>query len=775
MGAAAVAVALAAGRPRVVRGGTGGDGMTGLRDSRITASGSVVESPGTGVFGYGVPANGQVRRDGSLAVTGGAHHQLGSGGGQGPAVTVGRGDGYLGTVVVADAGSRLSLSPGFGSPGATLTVGREGGDGALYVLSGASVAVGSTGPGTAGLQAMTVGRDAGTRGLVDLLGGSLTLQGATVALEVGLAQGVGRMRLLDDGWMQIAAQGGDARLAVGTSGEGRLAISTSAVLVQAGTQGAARLLLGTDGGSGVLDIDGAPLPAGWPAGTAASGLVLNGGTGRAPVTATIGQGGEGSLRLDGGLLAMVNRGASVDAALRATQGQGTTGDVTLTLGSGGGTGLIEAMGGAHLHLGAAGAARVEIGHGGTGTLRLAEESALRMEAGGPSVLSLGPGGRLLIEGGSTVGGARRLEAEGALIRLAEGGHLGLSAALELTGGARLGLDGGTLAVPAVTLQGGSLLAGAGLVTGATAGGKVQVTLGASTLRVGDRIDPGGSVEPGFGTLRIAGDLAKTGGQLWIDLGPGASDLLDVGGRLTLSGTEVRLGWQGGGPAPAEALIARAAGGVHLSGSSLSASGLAGGLELQLRAGGTELWVVPAGSLPPAGDGAAPVSLAGRIATRGGGSLEGAVVSFTPASGPAVETVATGGRFDLTLAADTAGRIDATLDAGAVRPSTGSALAALRLAVGLQPAAGPAGPLDFIAADITGDGRVGTDDALTILRLAVGLPASHAPRWVFLDAAADLSGITRSNVTFETGLWRDPASGAEPSLTAILVGDPNALG
>ena len=104
-------------------------------------------------------------------------------------------------------------------------------------------------------------------------------------------------------------------------------------------------------------------------------------------------------------------------------------------------------------------------------------------------------------------------------------------------------------------------------------------------------------------------------------------------------------------------------------------------------------------------------------------------------------------------------------------TTASALEALRMAVGLNPSWGPAGPMDFIAADFNGDGQVSTADALGILRVAVGLAAEDQPRWIFVDSEADLSHVSRADTQVDNGLRLDPvtADTTDLGLTGILVG------
>ena len=169
-----------------------------------------------------------------------------------------------------------------------------------------------------------------------------------------------------------------------------------------------------------------------------------------------------------------------------------------------------------------------------------------------------------------------------------------------------------------------------------------------------------------------------------------------------------------------------------------------------------------------------VTLSGTVTDRSGEALPDAVVLFSPDDGDSLETVpAEDGSFSVELPAGTGGVLDAALDwtPGAPSITTTSALEALRMAVGLSPSWGPAGPMDYIAADFNGDGQVTTADALDILRVAVGLPTDQAPRWLFIDSDADLSAVTRSNSQIEPGLRIDAMDGSDHDfgLTGILVG------
>lgn len=100
-----------------------------------------------------------------------------------------------------------------------------------------------------------------------------------------------------------------------------------------------------------------------------------------------------------------------------------------------------------------------------------------------------------------------------------------------------------------------------------------------------------------------------------------------------------------------------------------------------------------------------------------------------------------------------------------------ALQVLRISVGLDPTWGPASPENLIAADITQDGTVNALDALAILQVAVGLPTEHEPEWVFLDDDADLTGITRTDVSYETGVDIVAVDNViSTDMTSILLGN-----
>jgi beta-glucanase (GH16 family) len=119
-------------------------------------------------------------------------------------------------------------------------------------------------------------------------------------------------------------------------------------------------------------------------------------------------------------------------------------------------------------------------------------------------------------------------------------------------------------------------------------------------------------------------------------------------------------------------------------------------------------------------------------------------------------------------------------------TSADALAALRIAVGLNPNAAPdaggrvaapqVSPYQLLAADVNGDGRVTAADALAILRMAVKLPGVAAPKWIFVDEAAStwdpatLKFVsTRSSVTPAAPAVASVTTEARVSLVGVLTG------
>ena len=123
----------------------------------------------------------------------------------------------------------------------------------------------------------------------------------------------------------------------------------------------------------------------------------------------------------------------------------------------------------------------------------------------------------------------------------------------------------------------------------------------------------------------------------------------------------------------------------------------------------------------------------------------------------------------------------TTDIGSAITSA-DALAALRLAVGLNPNAGSAvvSPYQFMAADVVGtDGKVTAADALAILRMAVKLPSAPANEWMFVedtrdfwDEATNTFTIDRNHASWDKSIAVNANSDQNVNLVGILKGDVN---
>ncbi len=115
-----------------------------------------------------------------------------------------------------------------------------------------------------------------------------------------------------------------------------------------------------------------------------------------------------------------------------------------------------------------------------------------------------------------------------------------------------------------------------------------------------------------------------------------------------------------------------------------------------------------------------------------------------------------------------------------------ALAALRLAVGLNPNPTPLGgvqlqvsPYQFIAADVTGDGKVTSADALAILRMAVKQPTAKVPLFqmvpeqtTFWNPATQTFSVTKTSVPTGFASTVDLQANSTRNLVGVLTGDVN---
>lgn len=119
-------------------------------------------------------------------------------------------------------------------------------------------------------------------------------------------------------------------------------------------------------------------------------------------------------------------------------------------------------------------------------------------------------------------------------------------------------------------------------------------------------------------------------------------------------------------------------------------------------------------------------------------------------------------------------------------TSADALAALKIAVGLNPNSDPDGPgklkpveispYQLIAADMNGDGRVTSADALAILKVAVGLSDAITPTWALVaddiplwDTHNDKSAVYDTTKTHDVNYPEQ----TQVNFAAILMGDVNA--
>jgi hypothetical protein len=159
------------------------------------------------------------------------------------------------------------------------------------------------------------------------------------------------------------------------------------------------------------------------------------------------------------------------------------------------------------------------------------------------------------------------------------------------------------------------------------------------------------------------------------------------------------------------------------------------------------------------------------------------VSVTPSTGSAASS--SGGLFNLsnlvvgdyTFAASRT----ATSDSAGSAITSADALAALKIAVGINPNSDPDGsgsrvaatlsPYQLMAADVTGDGRVTSADALAILKMAVNLSTAVTPTWIFADES-QIFNLSSSNVNYSTAISKTLGADQTLNLVAVLKGDVN---
>jgi hypothetical protein len=118
--------------------------------------------------------------------------------------------------------------------------------------------------------------------------------------------------------------------------------------------------------------------------------------------------------------------------------------------------------------------------------------------------------------------------------------------------------------------------------------------------------------------------------------------------------------------------------------------------------------------------------------------------------------------------------ESTIPNNARAITSADALAALKIAVGLNPNGSDAvSPYQYIAADYNQDGRVTSADALAILKQSVGLAEAKPPQWAFVETSEVLTGVDKNNVP-QISSAKSIVEGAyqRKFYAAVLLGDVN---
>jgi hypothetical protein len=119
-------------------------------------------------------------------------------------------------------------------------------------------------------------------------------------------------------------------------------------------------------------------------------------------------------------------------------------------------------------------------------------------------------------------------------------------------------------------------------------------------------------------------------------------------------------------------------------------------------------------------------------------------------------------------------------------TSADALAALKIAVGLNPNASTNGvqlalsPYQVMAADVVGtDGRVTSADALAILKMAVQISTAPAKEWLFVEETRDLWDevggkftLDKDHATWNRALGANVQGDTAVNLVGVLKGDVN---
>ncbi|MGY6534680.1 MAG: VWD domain-containing protein, partial [Pararhodobacter sp.] len=528
---------------------------------------------------------------GRLEAAGGAH-VFGMSGNDYSGFEIGLGRAQDGTrnigVAEFSEGSRLDLSSA--AQDAWALIGHEGGQGDMLISDSHAHLAGGR---YAGFRIGThwFAEDTDTESGM----GALTLDsGATARVEAtadavlwvgGGARGQATADILSGSILDLDGDargfvmvGGMAGFLPGTGGEGRLTVDGAGSALH----GVQDMLIGFNAGTGAVQIsDGGLIDVIAPANKANGEAFTGVGIGRArpdePVT-----GGDGSLEVTGTDSLLTIAGPTLAALDVGDRG---TGSVSV---SGGGQIMLDSTAADD------GAARLTLGrNGGDGSLTVDGASSAVSIVGSDSGIFMGRSGDTP-EGGSA---ARLVVTNGARVttdgRLVAGDEDGLS------GPVLVALDDGTIAAQSVRMNEGSILAGQGTLQGLS--GEPFMQMSNALLRPGDRLDATGTLEAGFGAMTIDGNVAKVDGSVWFDIGESRHDALTVDGVFAMSGGTLHANWQGAGAQLGDGgvRLIEASGGVVLD--SVEHALMSEDHQLELRAEGTELWLVEpdSGTAPPA--------------------------------------------------------------------------------------------------------------------------------------------------------------------------------
>lgn len=797
-------------------------------DPLIIEGGTFFRGAGSAQYGRGAGTNG------SVTVVNGAELQIGPDGTNGPFLSVGR-DGGRGAMTAAGPDSAITITAGGGnsaegSEGIVMSIGRDGGSGFLRIIDQASFQLvdnigTSAGPGPDlwGQELLFVGR--GTNGVGDLIveDASFTMRGTGVFMGVGIQNGSGGAFLRDGATFRLesSSSGDDAELAIGRdNGLGQFVIEDSFAIVQGAAYAEARVNIGRNSGGaenvrGRLTIDGSGPNS---EGDLTHGFVVAGGSNSPFVGIDVGrQGGGGLVTVTGGFLVAQNTGVTYDDALNEIVLAGSGGDAQIRIGREG-SGTVTVTAESELVVDATGRAQLIVGidAGGSGTLTLDNSSGVVTSedgfasvligaAGATGLATLRNGATLTVTGGDNalveIGaesgrGTMVLTGAGTSLTVAEDrdieiatfgddseGVLWVGTGAQVTAG-HIQIGSATAELGALVLAGGSVTATNGVQVNANAGvggagtltGALTLTNG--TISVGDTYDvASGEFGSAIGQMNVTGNVTATNGTAQFDFGTGGADFLNITGNLGLTTSTIEVTYLGTytpESGPLEQMLARATGGITMDGVTLEhnlSTDPTMMTNLELRAGGTELWVY---------HGPATVTLSGTVSIRevlpGSISAAGTGVTFTASDGAVFNaTTDATGAFSFDVPIGSSGTLELVRDYSTAQDKSLIMADVIRMfqMINGRIAAEDFGAQDIIAADFDGDGAANMADVIDLFRFVSGRDTDPSPRYVFVDDADDLSGVTFNqvplNAPFAIGAMNADLS---LSMTAILTGDFN---